>query len=96
MIGGAGSDYYYADHAGDIVVETNVSTRMTSGQRFVGPIASSAIATLNGAGGSDTADFSGFGAAVWASLSRPDVWTRDTNNVDTGARRQFGNPISKI
>lgn len=45
--------------------------------------------------GSDTIDFSSFGAAVWASLSRPDVWTRDTNNVDAGTWRQIGN-VSNI
>ena len=47
--------------------------------------------TLDGGAGSDTADFSRFGSAVWADLaySGTEAWTRDRADVNSGTWREI-------
>ncbi|MFW2541899.1 S8 family serine peptidase [Primorskyibacter sp. 2E107] len=49
--------------------------------------AAGTLDTLDGGSDSDTADFAGFGAAVWVDLNygnNNEAWTRDTDNAQTG------------
>jgi hypothetical protein len=51
---------------------------------------------LEGRGGSDTADFSAFGSAVWVDLTRTasgdnEAWTRDGADVNSGTWRAIAN-----
>ncbi len=81
VFGTAGADYF----AGD-------AQNNTFGY-VGGAVAPGTVDIINGRGGTDTADFSRFDAAIWVDMafSGSAVWTRDGDDVLSGAWRALAN-----